>query len=501
MRCGRIACAWLGLSLALCGEPQPVMRLDECLETALQQSHRRPLSRFAVALAEAQHRQALAAYWPQVTGKAGYQRLSDPLNFIFPAENLQIPAQSVTVPGGTMVVTIPANAFAPGFPPSSIQMPVNFPAQTYKTAAQTFAVPQQNITALDQNLATGTLEMKWLLWDGGMRRGLREQSTANVAMFSEEARRTDLEIVDSVTRMYWGAVLARQLRQLGSDTLARMNSTLQLTDSMYQHGSGKVTRADYLENAIVVRTLESVLAELEKNEAMSQAALANNMGLAWNASVAPSDQEIPFAPAGQDLDQLVATSYEFNPDWAKLRDALRAAQGAVRTARSGHYPKLALTGELHRWWNGGYQAGLATDQNQRGWSVGVGLEIPIFDGFLARNQVEAALAREHEAEQAQFLLRDGVALQVKDLVLNLAAAAKSGNASQAAMQAAAEDRELNTRAYQEELVDTERVIRAQLMEALMTAQHWKARYDYAALLSELSLAVGREVGAHLESSR
>ena len=477
------------------------MRLDECLATALQQNHRRPLSRFAVALAEAQHRQALAGYWPQVSAKAGYERLSDPLNFIFPAENLQIPAQSVTVPGGTMTVTIPANAFAPGFPANSIQMPVNFPAQNYKTGAQTFAVPQQNITALDQNLATGTLEMKWLLWDGGMRQGLREQAAAQVAMMREEARRTDLEIVDSVTRMYWGAVLARQLRRLGQDTLARVESTLQLTESMYQHGSGKVTRADYLENTVMARTLESMLAELEKNEAMSQAALANDMGLAWNASVQPADQEVPFAPAGQDLDQLVAISYEFNPDWDKLRDALRAAQGAVRTARSGHYPKLGLTGELHRWWNGGYQAGLATDQNQRGWSAGLGLEIPIFDGFLAHNQVEAALAQMHQVEQAQYLLRDGVALQIKDLVLSLAAAAKSGKASQAAMQAAAEDRVLNTRAYQEELVDTEKVVRAQLMEALMSAQHFKARYDYAVLLSQLGMAVGREIGAHLEPSR
>lgn len=477
------------------------LSLEKCLETALQKNHRRPISQFAIALAEAQHRQALAGYWPQVNVKAGYERLSDPLNFIFPAETIPVPGQTVSVPGGTMVVTIPANAFAPGFPANSIQMPVNFPGQTYKTAAQAFAIPQQNVKVLDQNVVSGSLNMAWLLWDGGMRKGLREQAAANVAMMRQEARRTDLEIADSVTRMYWGAVLARQLRQIGQDTLARMQATQRLTETMYKEGAGKVTRSDYLDNDVMVRTMQALVAGLEKNASMAQAALANTMGLEWNVSVEPSAQEIPFAPAARDLDQLVAVSYQFNPDWGKLGDAMRALQGAVTTAKSAHYPKVALTGELHRMWNGGYNSGIATPQNMQGWTAGFGLEIPVFDGFLARNQVSEALARLHQIQETQFLLKDGIALQIKDLVLGLDAAAKSGEASQAAMRSAVENRELNMRAYQEELVETEKVIRAQLMEALMSAQHYKARYDYAVILSQLNLTVGKEIGERLAAAK
>jgi outer membrane protein len=49
------------------------------------------------------------------------------------------------------------------------------------------------------------------------------------------------------------------------------------------------------------------------------------------------------------------------------------------------------------------------------------------------------------------------------------------------------------RAYQNELVETEKVIRAQLVEALMSAQHYKARYDYVELLSQLNQVVGTDV--------
>jgi hypothetical protein len=39
------------------------------------------------------------------------------------------------------------------------------------------------------------------------------------------------------------------------------------------------------------------------------------------------------------------------------------------------------------------------------------------------------------------------------------------------------------------------------MEALMSAQHFKARYDYAAILSELGLAVGKEIGERLAPAK
>ena len=87
------------------------------------------------------------------------------------------------------------------------------------------------------------------------------------------------------------------------------------------------------------------------------------MGLAWNASVRPSEEEVPYRPFAGNLEELVATAYEFNPDWAKLEAGLKALDGAVATARSGYYPKVALTGELHRWWNG-YSAGMATRDEQ-----------------------------------------------------------------------------------------------------------------------------------------
>ncbi len=198
------------------------------------------------------------------------------------------------------------------------------------------------------------------------------------------------------------------------------------------------------------------------------------------------------------LENIVGTAYRFSPDWAQVKAGIRAAEGAVKTARSGHFPKLALTGDLHKWWND-YDAGMATDQNKEGWSVGVGIEIPIFDGFLTRNKVSATRARLAKITEEQFLLKEGIGLQIKDIFLGLDAARKSDQATLDAMLAARENRDLNTRAYQNELVETDKVIRAQLIEALMSAQHYKTRYDHIALQSQLNLVVGTEVLKQLQA--
>ncbi len=473
--------------------------LAKCLEIALQKSHRRTASQFAIAIAEAQHRQALAAYWPRVTGTAAVQRMDQAANFLFPSAPIPIPGQSIVVPGSSMLVTVPANAFAPGFPPTTLQLPISVPEQRFNTSSQTFQLPEQNIKVLDRDLAMGKVDLQWLLFDGGMRRGYREQASGQTAMMRQEARRSELEVADSVRRLYWGAVLAGNLHRLGLDTLARLELTLRLTESLYKEGSGRVTKADYLDNSVIVESVRSMVAQLEKNERMAQAALANTMGLGWRASIRPADREIPLDRHPGNLEELAGESYRFNPDWGKLEAALQAVAGAVRTAQSGYYPKVALTGELRRWWNGGFNVGAATPQNRTGWSAGVGLEIPLFNGFLTQAKVSEAQARLRQLKETQFLLREGLGLQVKDAVLGLDAAAKTEAATAKALQAARENQELNTRAYESGLVETEKVIRAQLVESLTTAQHHLARYQYAELLSKLNLVVGREVQAKLSA--
>ncbi len=423
--------------------------LDGCLEEALNNNHRRPASRYAVEMAEAQHKQALSGYWPQVTAAAGYKKMDESITFTYPSSVMSLPIGNIPI-------------------------------------------PSQKITVLDDNNYRASLETTWLLYDGGTRKGYREQTGALVDMMKQELRRTDLEVVDSVKRLYWGAVLARQLHQVGRDTLVRMETTLNLTETMYKEGSGRVKKTDWLNNKVMVETIRSMVALLEKNERVAQSALANTMGLSWDQDIVPLDKDMPYSSVDLQLDQLVSSIYMFNPDWSGIEAGLRAAEGTLKTARSGHYPKLAVTGKVYRWWHDS-DAGLATEENEDGWNVGIGIELPLFNGMLTHNKIAEAKARIAKIREEQLLLKEGLGLQVKDIFLSLVAAEKAHGATLEAMDSATDNRKLNTRAYQNGLVETDDVVSAQLLEAMMAAQHYKARYEHLALLSRLNLTVGVEV--------
>jgi outer membrane protein TolC len=475
-----------------------VLSLDDCLRMARENNHSRPASQFAVAMAEAQHRQALAGYWPQVSVKGGITAMEHPLDFAYPAGEMYIPAQSVAIPGGSATVSIPANAFGPGFPPVAVQLPVSYPGQTVNTNPQLFPIPAQDIKLLGKATEAMQGDFKWLLADGGMRHGYSEQAMGGVDAAKAEARRTDLELTDSVVRIYYGAVLARQLRQLGDDTLERMEATLRVTETLYKEGSGSVTKADFLDNLVMVDSLRSIVGPLEENESSAEAALAYTLGLSWKSSVEPRDGEIPYLPYAGNLDAMVTTAYEFNPDWNKLQAGLRSYEGERLTASSGHYPKLALTGNLHRMWNS-YEGGVNTPDNRSGWTVGAGVEIPIFDGFLTSAKVAEAQAKINKLKQEKMLLREGIGLQIRTLFLSLSAAEKSYRASADAMKAAGDDRDLTTRAYASGLVDTARVIRVQLQEAMVSAAFYKSAYDHRVLESKIDLVVGKEMQSQIDA--
>lgn len=373
--------------------------LEECIDTALKNNARRPASQFALEMAEAQHRQALAAYWPQLHLKGGYQRIDESPNFLFPASEVSI----------ELGASAAAEAAASALAAANGQKTGSKPSDEARVTGVTFPIPEQDVTLMDPNSFLGSINLVWLLWDGGMRKGYREQARGQIEMYQHEARRTDLEIIDTVKRYYYGAVLARQLREVGSLTLERMQATLDLTETMYKEGSGRVKKTDFLDNKIMVESIRAVVATLEKNEAMAQAALANSVGMGWSESLRPSAREIPFDPIDVDLDEMVGAAYRFNPDWGKLEAGLRALDGAVRTAKSDYFPKIALTGDLHKWWND-LGSGLSTAENKDGWTVGVMMQVPIFDGFLTHNRIAEAKSRLNETNQKGFLLRYGTHL-------------------------------------------------------------------------------------------
>jgi len=421
------------------GQLLNALTLKNCLDIALDKNHYRGVSRFSLEIAEAQHRQALSGYWPQIGVKASYSIMDHDPNFVFPQKDIALP---------------------PGLP-----LPVS-----------KLTIPEQNVKLMDKKNFYATLNATLPLYTGGQISSVVRQTEQGMAVAREEARRTDLQITYDITRYYYGAVLARELLRIGTDTLARMEVTLELTEKLYTQGSGKVKKTDYLRNKTVVEALRSAVRALEANEQLAKSALTNAMGISWDTPIDLALRELPFTPARSQLKELVSGAYHFNPDWARLEAGLAAAEAKIDEAKSGHLPKIGLFGSLTRIENP-YNGGIVTNENKTSFTIGVGIELPLFNGLRTVNEVREARAQLSRLKEQQLLLKEGIALQVKHIFIQMMSAQQQKDSSEAAATAAEENRALNERAYQEEMVETKDVIEAQLIESLMKAQYQKSLFD------------------------
>jgi outer membrane protein TolC len=415
------------------------LTLRDCIDIAFQKSVMRGVSQDSIKIAEAQRSQALSANWPQLKLSMTAMRWDETPNFVF------------------------------------YYQPLTF-----------------DVKLMDRDLLTSTLSLIYPLYVGGKLSALQTQAKAGAAVSREEARRTDLQIVKDVKQYYYGHILAKKIHELGRETLERFEATEALTESLYQAGSGKVKKTDYLRNKMMTSTLRSVIEQMKSGEELSRSALANTMGLAWTTQIAVAEGDIPFQPYSGVLDGLVEKARQFNPQMMQVRLGLEAREAKIKEAKSGHLPIVAFFGDYTRLDNS-YDGGITTDVNKKSWRIGLTLELPIFNGFRASSEVREARHRLEKLKKESLLLNEGLALMVKNAFLQIAGSQGQVMSLKEAVAMATENRELNERAYQQEMVETKDVIEAQLMEFVMNGLYLKALYEFQTHAGELEFIIGTSV--------
>ncbi len=463
------------------------LNLSRCIELALENNNRSKVSQAEVEIALARHKQALSSWWPELSAKLMGSHMDQDLNFLFPSSIVRLAPSQLNLP--PITITLPAGSLGPGIPP--INVPLSTPPLSLPIPEQVIPIPEQDIKLMDRDVATGSVNLTYPIYTGGLRGSTIEMAKQGMELARQDERRTEQEVIYDVRRVYYSGVLARRLVQIASETLARMEATLELTERLYQTGSGTVKKTDYLRNKSMVETIRSLVAELESTEKTALAALVAIIGLDWGQSIELVDEEIPFSPGERDPKAMVEQAIRANPEISKVEAAVKAAEAEVRKARSGHIPKIGFFSTANKIWNS-YDAGMVTPENKFAWAVGVGVEIPIFQGFRVSAQEREARANLQKRQHQLALLRDGLALEVKRTCYELTNAVAQYSSTREAMQSATENRELNVRAYQEELVETQDVIEAQIIEALLSGQHQKALYDHIAAQAKLDFAMGTD---------
>lgn len=161
-----------------------------------------------------------------------------------------------------------------------------------------------------------------------------------------EAQQKRAEVIYDVKKYYNGLLLARRLKRTVDDALEVLNEAIGKADKLYAEGTGEVKKSD-------LEMLKVYLAEAEKNRhladksiLLARLALIQKMGMEENADFDIADTQLrkeegELAP----LDVYVEKAFAGRPEWAMLRNGIKARKLLVAAERADRYPLIFLAGE------------------------------------------------------------------------------------------------------------------------------------------------------------
>ena len=351
------------------------------------------------------------------------------------------------------------------------------------------AVPNLTQTLMDNKNVSASVNLLYPLYTGGKISSLQEQGKVGVEVAKEQIKKTNLQVKYDVSRYYFAAVLSSSLFQIAKEALDRMEATLEITESVYKNGSLKVTKIDYLKNKMFVENLRSILSQVQAKQSIVFAALKKEMGLNWNTEIDIKDTQIPYSFSALDQQNLISEALVSNSDLKMVNLGLSYLNYKVDEMKSGHYPTIFVFGKFNQIFNS-YDYGMVSKQNKTAFMLGLGVKIPIFQGFLISNQVDEAETRYKKMLEDKEYYRSGIALKMQDLFFKITNAKNLVQATEDAMNTAIENRELNERAYYGDLVGVEDLIQAQILESLMKANYNKVLFDHIESILELDYYLG-----------
>lgn len=333
---------------------------------------------------------------------------------------------------------------------------------------------------------TPSVSVSYLVFDLGGRSGSIEAAKQR-AIASDLAHNTTIQnVVLQAESSVFNYLATRALRDAQVVAVQEAQADTAAAEARLRVGVG--TLEEVLQTRTALAQAKLQLATLGGSLLATRANLALAMGVQANArfdvpEIASTDS---VATVAASVDTLINRAITLRPDLAASRADAAALAADIRVARSAGYPALALssTSSYARQIQG---AGNTTGRN---FSVVLGLQIPIFNGFsreydvrTARDLYEAGLARVQSTFQQ-------ISVQVFASYAALQTATERVTAAVELLTAAQQSSEVSLGRYREGVGTIVDVLLARSALASARADEIQARWEWRTALAQLAHDVG-----------
>jgi outer membrane protein len=266
---------------------------------------------------------------------------------------------------------------------------------------------------------SAALSANQLLFDGSYLIGLKA-AKVYTALATKQAQQTELDIIDQVTKAYYGVLVTRERIALLDRNLVRLERLLHETTQIQKQGFAEKIDVDRLQ--VSYNNLKVEKDKADRLLALSLDLLKFQMAYEMSAPLELTDK---LDNAVVDAQAVAASNFNYAQriEYAILETQRDLSLLDVRNKQAGYYPKLFLTA---RYGYGGSDVSFGrlmsvrtddTANNYQNWFpyglVGVSLQIPVFDGFRKKYEIQQAKLTVETVNNSFKTLKQSIDLQLR----------------------------------------------------------------------------------------
>ncbi len=245
-----------------------------------------------------------------------------------------------------------------------------------------------------------SLQLSWVLFDFG-RRSAALRNAQQLLLAANASQDATLQNTFALAAQAYYDALAAQRSLAASRQVAELAAqNLEAADAKYRAGAAALSDRLQAQTALSQASLAQVRDEGALSNALGVIAL--RMGLAPDTPLRLSGELEAQPDTGfvKAIDEMLAEARREHPALLAAQARLKAAAASVEESRAAGRPSLALSANLARSHSDQAMA-FNGDTRERDRSIGLQLNIPLFEGFERTYQVRNALAR-REASEAEL---------------------------------------------------------------------------------------------------
>jgi len=288
---------------------------------------------------------------------------------------------------------------------------VNWQTSYSKSSPFASASTQFSSNMFDQYASN--LNLTQNIYDFGKTSSLVEIANLNTNASQQDLDNVKSQLILGVKQTYYTLLQAMKNRDVAIETVRQFQQHLDQARGFFE--VGVKPKFDVTKAEVDLSTARLALIRAENAVRIARVNLNNAIGV----PAAPEftlENNLLFEKYEIDLDEALRQAYDNRPDLRSLMLKEASANQSVELAKTGNYPYV--TGNAS-WGYGGNDFPV-----DKGWNVGALLNIPIFSGFLVKNQISEARANLDVVKSNEELLKQQVRLEVEQAFSNMTEAAE-----------------------------------------------------------------------------